>query len=124
MHLGWDQSFYTDKTTFSAGVGAGYAYGGSWGYGYVMLRPEVYIPDEVVGALEPMAGAVFYEGFGSKLVAEGGYAYYTSGRRQWRGSLLETVRLSENRALKLSYDYTGKDVGVQRTFMINYAYYF
>lgn len=124
MHLGWDQSFYVNRATFSGGVGAGYAFGGDWGYAYFMLRPEFYIPKEVVGALEPMAGIVLFEGFGSKLAAEGGYVYYTSGRRQYRGDFRETLRLSKNSALKLSYDYTGKDVGVQRTFMIDYNYYF
>ena len=124
MHVGWDQSFYTRKTTFSAAVGIGYGFGGTWGYGYVMADPELFVPDEAVGALKPAFGGVFYTGGGSKLTAEGGYRFYTDGRRQWVGSLRQTVRLSQNNALKLRYDYTDKDDGVERTIMFSFAHYY
>ena len=124
MHIGWDQSFYTRQTTFSTSVGAGYGFGGTWGYGYAMVDPEVFIDSTAVGAVKPSLGGVVYTGGGSKLTAEGGYRFYADGQRQWVGNILETLRLTQNNALKLSFDYTGKLDGVQRTFMISYAHYF
>lgn len=124
MHAGWDQSFYTRKTTFSAAVGAGYGFGGRWGYAYGMLDPELYVTDRAVPALKAAAGAVLEIGGGSKILAEGGYRFYADGVRQWTGNVQNTIRISQNNAFKLTADYVDKCDGVQRTFLIGFEHYY
>ena len=124
MHVGWDQSHYADKTTFNAGVGAGYSLGGSPGYAYFMVDPEGYVGQNAEVALKGSAGGVLYLFNGSKLLAEGGYRAYDTGERQWLAHAVGTFRLTQNRAVKLSYDYVDKTVAPQRTFKISYDCYF
>lgn len=123
-HFGWDQSFYTRKTVFSAAVGAGYCTGGSWGFVYAMVDPELYIADEAVAAVKPSVGLVLEQDHGSKLTAEGGYRFYADGMRQWYGNAGYTLRLSSDNALQLDFDYTDKSDGAQRTFLFSFAHYY
>lgn len=123
-HAGWGQNFYTSDTVFSVSVGAGAAAAADWGYGYLMLDPEFFVAHTGVGAIKASAGTVLYVGGGSKLVAEGGYRFYSDGQRQWLGSVMQTIRLGQNDALKLSFDYADKKSGVQRTFMLGYNHYY
>ena len=124
MHVGWDQSFYTRDTVFSASVGAGYSAGSDWGYGYVLMEPELFVTDRGFAALKPTVGTVLYTGGGTKLAAEGGYRFYADGMRQWTGRVQNKIRLSRNDALELSFDYADKAEGVQRTFTVGFSHYY
>lgn len=123
-HFGWDQSFYTRDTVFSAAVGAGYSAGGSWGFVYAMVDPELYIADEAVTAVKPSLGFVLEHGNGSKLTAEGGYRFYEDGMRQWDGNAGYTLQVSSDNALRVDFDYCDKNDGVQRSFMIGFYHYY
>lgn len=122
--FGWDQSFIERKTVFSATVGAGAGVGGTWGYVYAMADPEFYIAHRPVGAIKPSLGIVFQTGGGSKLLAEGGYRLYADGRRQWVAQAQHTTRISQNNALKLSFDYRDKTEGTERSFLIGFSHYY
>lgn len=124
MHVGWDQSHYTRKPVFHAAVGAGYAFGGRWGYGYAMVDPEGYAGREAEAAVKGSAGVVFFPGGGSKLTAEGGYRMYHTGRRQWEGRAVKSFRSSQNSAFKFMFEYREKERGVERTFTAGFDVYF
>lgn len=124
MHVGWDQQFYTDRTTFSASVGAGYTQASETAYAYVMLDPELFVAETSVGALKLSMGAVFELGRGSKLHVEGARRFYVDGQRQWVGSAAATLRLTRNNALKLAFDYVDKREAAQRTWTIGYQHYY
>lgn len=123
-HFGWDQSFYTRQTVFNASVGAGYTFGNREGYVYGLVDSDFFAAAHGAMAVKPSFGGVLQTGRGSKLKAEGGYRFYADGRRQWLGQLLQTIRLSQNNALKLHFDYTEKDEGVQRSFLIGFDHYY
>ena len=124
MRAGWDQSFMERKTTFGLSVGAGYSIGNESGYVYAMADPELYIADRAVAAVKPSLGAVLYTGDGAKLTAEGGYRLYADGMRQWAAEAMQTFRLSQNNALKLSFEYQDKLDGPQRTFFLTFHHYY
>ncbi|WP_416768562.1 DUF4105 domain-containing protein [Sulfurimonas sp. ST-25] len=124
MHAGWDQNFISRDTLFSMAVGAGVAAGGTWGYGYALAEPELFVTDKGYGALKTTLGLLFEVGGGSKLAAEGGYRFYADGMRQWTGRVEHTSRLSQNNALKLAFDYTDKTAGAQRSFTAEFVHYY
>ncbi len=124
MHAGWDQSFYTRKTTFSLSVGAGYSAGNGSGYLYTLFDPEIFVTDRAVTALKPSIGSVLYTGSGSKLHMEAGYRFYDDGMRLWTAKAMQTFRLGQNNAMKLSFDYEEKRDGVQRSCFITYHHYY
>jgi len=124
MHAGWDRSYHSDGAVFSTAVGAGFAAGGPWGYGYALAEPALYVTPHAVGAFRPSLGLVCDVGGGSKLNAEGGYRLYSDGMRQWTGHVSHTLRLSQNDALSLRFEYTDESGGARRAFVIGFAHYF
>ncbi|WP_345987647.1 DUF4105 domain-containing protein [Sulfurimonas sp. HSL1-2] len=124
MRAGWDQSFLSRDAVFGTTVGAGFAAGGRWGYGYLLAEPEIFITDKGYGAFNTTAGVLFETGGGSKLAGEGGYRFYADGMRQWTGRVEHTSRISQNNALKLFFDYTEKTDGPQRSFSAAFVHYY
>ncbi len=122
--VGWDQEGTDRRATFSASVGAGYSTGNEKSYAYFMIDPELFVTDEAVAAVRGSLGAVLYTGGGSKLYAEGGRRLYADGSRQWTAHAVQTFRLSQNNALKFSFDYVDKTDAPQRTFMIGLHHYY
>ena len=123
--VGWDQDFVErGPATFRATVGAGYAVANDHGYAYIMADPELFVTDRGYAAFKGSAGAVLEMPKGAKLLGEAGYRFYADGRRQWLARAMQTVRLSQNDALKFSFDYADKDTDIRRTFLIGWHHYY
>lgn len=124
MHAGWDQESYARETAFSASVGAGLSTSNDHSYGYLLAEPEYFIGHTGVAAIKATAGGLVDTGAGSKLLFEGGYRLYSDGHRQWVANAMQTIRVTQNNAVKLSFDYLDKVHAPQRTFMVAFHHYY
>ncbi len=128
MKSGWDTDFLDDKSRFMTSVGGGLSWGNEYGYVYFTLDPLFYMTSKFYAAVGTSAGAALYEGKMFKTSMEGTHRFYDNGEEQWLGKVSQNIRLANNLALKLQYDYVQKAPLVEKeewnTFKLSLDYFF
>lgn len=128
MKSGWDTNYLNDKSRFMTSIGAGLSWGNELGYFYFMLDPLFYYSSKFDAGVGGSMGAVVYENKMLKTNMEGTHRIYDNGQRQWLAMFSQNIRLNNNLALKLQYDYVQKETSIQNdgwnTFKLSLDYFF
>jgi hypothetical protein len=128
MKSGWDTNYLNKKSRFMTSIGAGLSWGNELGYVYFMVDPLFYYSTKFDAGLGGSIGMAVYENKMFKTNLEGTHRIYDNGQKQWIGMFSQNIRLNNNLALKLQYDYVQKETSVQNdewnTFKLSLDYFF
>jgi hypothetical protein len=128
MKSGWDTNFINDRSRFMTSVGAGLSWGNQYGYVYFTVDPLFYLSSEFNAGIGGSVGAALYESKMYKTNIEGTHRFYDNGQSQWLAMFSQNIRVYNNLALKLQYDYIQKDASIEHeewnTFKISLDYFF
>lgn len=126
--FGWDREYIDNDENFIATLGAGFSWGNESGYVYVMTDPLIYLDGGMKSAISGSIGLVFDKYVDISTNIEATKRWYDTGKEQWLIELSQSFRLSQNKQIKLEYDY--KDIyhnnhsDEERTYKFTFNYYF
>ncbi len=126
--FGWDRDYIDNDENFIATVGAGYSWGNESGYVYIMTDPLVYLDGGTKSAISGSLGLVIDKYSDMSTNIETTKRWYDTGKEQWLVELSQSFRLSQDKQIKLDYNY--KDIyhnnnsDKEQTYKFTFNYYF
>lgn len=126
--IGWDTDSLGDKSRFMSTVGAGLSWGNDYGYIYGMVDPLFYYSTQFSAGIGTSLGMAVYESKNFKTNLEGTHRWYDDGNRQWLAKFSQNVRIYNNMAIKLQYEYVDKQANDEKyrwnTYRVSLDYFF
>lgn len=120
--FGWDRYSLDTDAVFMSSVGAGFSYGGRFGYTYLMADPLFYFNG--VSAIGSSLGFVFDRYNYMNIKAELTRRWYDSGSVQNIFELSQGFRFSKNIQIRFGYEMKESLKSREEDFKCYYNYYF
>lgn len=129
MNLGWNRDYLDTESRLNFSVGFGGSFGNDFGYIYALADPLLYKSNKFVTGIGVSGGFVIdsYQKIGNTK-AEYTHRWYDNAKEQNIVSLIQTFRIKQNLALKLSYDYRQRNEhqknSSENLYSLKFGYYF
>ena len=104
-HWGWDRDALQNSAAFGGSVGAGYTWGDTNGYIYVLVDPLFYMQKDFIGGVGGSVGLSFDRFTAANTNIELTHRFYTNGDEQNIVKIMQGFRVSQNWQIMLNYDY-------------------
>ena len=122
--FGWDRNYFDGNLYFNASLNAGWSWGNTWSYWYVLGTLFSYVHHAESMGMGSALGLVLYEGNDFKTNVEWRERLYVDGATQSLWNVSQLWSMSTNQAIKLQYEYVERSVGKKQAITVVFDYFF